>query len=491
MLYSVALAACWAGYGRAETVTWTIDSSQSWVRMSLPDQLIDIGDVSIFAGLRGAQPIFDVDGDPPNPDVVPWTDDRGARAPIGGTMTTEYVEGSSIQFNQANNNGAILETGKWIPNRNRWNTALNPDDFDYHRPQDPDPNGGFPAGFALELTLAGSLRVGHVTLYNIGLYADGNLTLSGTGPWTQSGGTLQTGGAAGSILDFWAQILTTSSRTVGNPSDPDIADQGSSIGPNSGGLTIENTGGQNRRMTINLNVPFTLYISGIQLVGTTYVGQIVANATLPSPAPTLVNARPLHNAYVGADKVDTGVSLIQRGAAPQQAQLTNIISSTQGINGVVLDFDNLAALGDITLEYKMSPQNVFATPVASWTDVPPAPTATLLPDAGQAGSDRVRLTWPNGTITDRYLCIRVIVGGNTIAELYLGHLRGEMTGASGGKFTVLVGDILAVRTDLTQAKTASGRTDVDKSGTVLVQDILDTRSNLAKELSQVTIPANP
>jgi hypothetical protein len=103
----------------------------------------------------------------------------------------------------------------------------------------------------------------------------------------------------------------------------------------------------------------------------------------------------------------------------------------------------------------------------------------------------VRLTWPNGTITDRYLCIRVIVGGNTIAELYLGHLRGEMTGASGSKFTVLVGDILAVRTDLTQAKTASGRTDVDKSGTVLVQDILDTRSNLAKELSQVTIPANP
>jgi hypothetical protein len=239
-----------------------------------------------------------------------------------------------------------------------------------------------------------------------------------------------------------------------------------------------------------ISVPLEITVDPVVL-DANITGVIVADATVAAPAPQLVNARPLHNAFGGSDKVDTGVSLIQRNAAPQVAQLSNIISSTQGINGVVLDFDNLAALGDITLEYKMSPQNVFATPVASWADVPPAPTATLLPDAGQAGSDRVRLTWPNGTITDRYLCIRVIVGGNTIAELYLGHLRGEMTGASGSKFTVLVGDILAVRTDLTQAKTASGRTDVDKSGTVLVQDILDTRSNLAKELSQVTIPANP
>jgi len=57
--------------------------------------------------------------------------------------------------------------------------------------------------------------------------------------------------------------------------------------------------------------------------------------------------------------------------------------------------------------------------------------------------------------------------------------------------STLVGDILAVRSDLTMAKTASGRTDVDMSGTVLVQDILDTRSNLAKELTQISVPALP
>jgi hypothetical protein len=156
---------------------------------------------------------------------------------------------------------------------------------------------------------------------------------------------------------------------------------------------------------------------------------------------------------------------------------------------VVLDFDNLAALNDISLEYKWSPPNVFTETIDQWGDATAPDSVTLLPDAGQAGSDRVLLTWIDNAVANRYLCIKVIFNGNTIAELYLGHLRGEMTGSSAGKFTILVGDILAVRSQLTQPKDATGRNDVDKSGTILVQDILDTRSNLAKELSQLTVPA--
>jgi len=221
------------------------------------------------------------------------------------------------------------------------------------------------------------------------------------------------------------------------------------------------------------------------------IDNLVITPIAGAAIPDLVNARPYHDAFPGVDgpaKVDSSVSLLQSGGSPQQATIDNLISSSQGINGVVLDFDQLNALGDISLEYKMSPSNVFADPISNWPSAPSPASITLLADAGDSGSDRVLFKWTNGSIVDRYLCIKVIHAGNTIAELYLGHLRGEMTGASGGKFTVLVGDILAVRTDLTQAKTASGRTDVDKSGTVLVQDILDTRSNLAKELSQITVP---
>ncbi|HAC91780.1 MAG TPA: hypothetical protein DCF63_14305 [Planctomycetaceae bacterium] len=207
------------------------------------------------------------------------------------------------------------------------------------------------------------------------------------------------------------------------------------------------------------------------------------------PAPVLVQAKPYHNSFAGVDKVDQAVNLLQRGTQPKTVELSNLISSSQGINGVMLDFDNLTSLGDVTLEYKMSPQNVFTLPVENWIDVPPAPSAMLQPDSGQAGSDLALLTWPDAVCVDRYLCIKVTHGGNTISELYLGHLRGEMTGDSDGKFTVLVADILAVRSDLSLPKTASGRTDVDKSGTVLVQDILDTRANLSRELTQITIPA--
>jgi hypothetical protein len=84
--------------------------------MTIPDQFIDIGGgVEIFAGLRGAQPIFDVTPGASNPAVVPWSDDRGARAPLGGTLTTEYEEGSSIQFSQVNNNASFLETESGYP----------------------------------------------------------------------------------------------------------------------------------------------------------------------------------------------------------------------------------------------------------------------------------------------------------------------------------------------------------------------------------------
>jgi hypothetical protein len=253
----------------------------------------------------------------------------------------------------------------------------------------------------------------------------------------------------------------------------------------------------------NLPTPFTGVLDGLVSLGlhdaftsvddgsvfTVFDNMVVEEVTEGPVAPQLVNARPYHNSFTGPDKVDSSVSLIQRGANPLTAELENIISSSQGINGVVLDFDNLAALNDISLEYKWSPPNVFTETIDQWGDATAPDSVTLLPDAGQAGSDRVLLTWIDNAVANRYLCIKVIFNGNTIAELYLGHLRGEMTGSSAGKFTILVGDILAVRSQLTQPKDATGRNDVDKSGTILVQDILDTRSNLAKELSQLTVPA--
>jgi hypothetical protein len=70
-------------------------------------------------------------------------------------------------------------------------------------------------------------------------------------------------------------------------------------------------------------------------------------------------------------------------------------------------------------------------------------------------------------------------------------LTGECTGPSGNAFTVMVDDILAVRAQLATMAAVSSIEDIDKSGGVRVADILATRNNLTKQLTQVTLPAAP
>jgi len=113
----------------------------------------------------------------------------------------------------------------------------------------------------------------------------------------------------------------------------------------------------------------------------------------------------------------------------------------------------------------------------------------------QAGApSRVFISWPDNAIADRWLRITVKATVNTgIPQpevYYLGHLQGETTGPSGGRFTVLVADILTIRSALSQSATSSSIVDLDKSGLVLVADILAARSQLTQELTQITIPAS-
>lgn len=49
-------------------------------------------------------------------------------------------------------------------------------------------------------------------------------------------------------------------------------------------------------------------------------------------------------------------------------------------------------------------------------------------------------------------------------------------------------DILAIRDVLATTANVNSTLDLDQSGTVLVSDILDARSNLTQELTQITIP---
>jgi hypothetical protein len=104
----------------------------------------------------------------------------------------------------------------------------------------------------------------------------------------------------------------------------------------------------------------------------------------------------------------------------------------------------------------------------------------------------VKVEWPDNSIKNQWLRLTVKANANTgLASpevYYLGHLQGEATGGDGSVFTVLVGDILAIRGQLSLVVNADSIHDLDKSGTVLVADILGCRSNLTGTLRQITGP---
>ena len=220
-----------------------------------------------------------------------------------------------------------------------------------------------------------------------------------------------------------------------------------------------------------------------------------ATLKLQTVTPTIVSRFVNHVGYTGSgSSINTGKVLAKEEASSQQLGFNNLINTTRGINGLAFDIANLP--GSVTASdfiFQMSPLEVFneaANPVSGWQLAPAPSSVTVQP--GLPG--RVLITWPDNAIANRWLRVTVKANPNTglaAPEVYyLGHLQGESTGPSGGKFTVLVADILAIRAALTQSTTASSIVDLDKSGVVLVADILAARSQLSKELTQITIPAS-
>jgi hypothetical protein len=195
-----------------------------------------------------------------------------------------------------------------------------------------------------------------------------------------------------------------------------------------------------------------------------------------------------------SNAIDTTKVLAREGQVPQLLGFNNLINSSRGINGLVFDINGvLQTLTPSDFVFQMSPTGAFSEvnhQPQDWSMAPPP-----LSIANEPGSaDRTVIQWPNNAIANRWLRVTVKANPNTglsVPEVYyVGHLQGESTGPSGGKFTVLVADILAIRAALTQSTTASSIVDLDKSGVVLVADILAARSQLTQELTQITIPAS-
>ncbi|MBX3422507.1 MAG: PEP-CTERM sorting domain-containing protein [Pirellulaceae bacterium] len=259
LLCTVALACGLVSQGQAAVVNWTIDSNQSWIRLSVPDQVINIGGGNTLPAYLRNQT-----ANPGDPVAGSWTDSGKRLASVSGVIASNMTS-NSITFASGTHAAPAAATGNWRPDAASWdgstfNTA----------------NGAVsPSVFAADLTHTGAFKIAFLNFYNVNTDYAG--TATGLSSYAGTGAGTLAVGALGTILDLDALFLITDSRTnlgalVGN----------SNLGVN-GSLNIVNTGGLNREMVITHTVPFVTFINGLP-VNASFQSRILATATVPEPA---------------------------------------------------------------------------------------------------------------------------------------------------------------------------------------------------------------
>jgi hypothetical protein len=164
--------------------------------------------------------------------------------------------------------------------------------------------------------------------------------------------------------------------------------------------------------------------------------------------------------------IDPAKALLLPGQSHSSA---HIIGYSKGINGVMIDVENLA-----------DPAGLMPADVAvrvsdpsggGWLTGPAVAELAVRVGAGVGGSDRVTLTWADGAIIDRWVEVTLQpVAATGLAEpdvMRLGHLSGDFNGSG----TVDVGDLGILAANWANADVGVGGADVNLDGTVDVGDL--------------------
>jgi subtilisin family serine protease len=196
--------------------------------------------------------------------------------------------------------------------------------------------------------------------------------------------------------------------------------------------------------------------------------------------------------------LDTSKVLAKSSTVAQTLTYANLINTTRGINGIVLDVAGLAAssLTASDFVFRNSPTGAFneaANPPSSWAAAP-APSLVNVTAGTATTAARVRLEWADNAIADRWLQIKVLANANTgllsPQVYYVGHLYGEVNGStSGGLFSVSIGDATAIRPAVGFSAAVDSPFDLDKNGSVSIGDITGMRPRVGlASLRVITIP---
>ena len=196
--------------------------------------------------------------------------------------------------------------------------------------------------------------------------------------------------------------------------------------------------------------------------------------------------------------LDPSKVIAKSGAIPQTLSYANLINTTRGINGLVIDVAGLVSPSLISSDFvlRMSPMGFFdeaTNPPSSWPSAP-APTGIFVTPGTATSAARVRLEWADNAIENRWLQIQLLANANTglpkTEVYYLGHLQGEINGQTlGGAYFVNNADLSAAL-PVGQIATVGNTRDVDKNGFVLNADFIVVRSGIINGLllRNITIP---
>jgi len=166
----------------------------------------------------------------------------------------------------------------------------------------------------------------------------------------------------------------------------------------------------------------------------------------------------------------------------ETAAFANYTSYSRGINGVMIDVDNLpdtAVLLAGDFEFRVGNSDTPDT----WAEAPLPTSITVREGSGYAGSDRVTITWSDGAIENQWLQVKVLDTANTGLPLpdvfYFGNTVGE-SGDSLDNAKVNAADVLLARNNprnLLNPAPIAFRCDFNRDRRVNATDMLIARDN--------------
>jgi hypothetical protein len=246
----------------ASVVTWDVDPTNSYIRLTIPDQTLNVTNVgNVTLKMRDAG------------DNNQWTDAGGRRAALNGEIVTDYADGESITFLGGQHSLRALEATNLRPNPADWSSATT----------------NYSGTTTAPAALGGRVRGTYLLTFDAAFIAFRSVLLDITntlpGSIAITNGVLATNttqcGIATARVDVDGLALPLG---LGQPV-PDVsgAQLGQIVQQNAGGGSITNLGGLNRRLTYTINIPeLALDLSGM-VVTASAAGVIMASAVIPAP----------------------------------------------------------------------------------------------------------------------------------------------------------------------------------------------------------------